>query len=255
MSGDGAVSASNGYGGGCTGAAARAVGLVRYRLDVVGETARMVHVVVLPTVERAGAVKALCGVALLLSDMETVAPGEGMPCTVCVITHVRSTTPIGEPPMPGSDTAGAAEWAAGGACYQGWGWPVTLHRDQVRLSLHHDVSALAIPVQLCLEVMEVLTRRRCVPPVLAHPDAPEHRIVLTGERYEVRLPWPAQVHGITGVLLLPPTVTLRGPTTWARAPREDSLLLCREIDLFGALRTALGDSASGDSPRGGGETP
>jgi hypothetical protein len=109
---------------------------------------------------------------------------------------------------------------------------VTPHQVQVQLSLHHDVSALAIPVQLCREVTEVLTRRRCVPPVLAHPYAPEHRIVLTAERYAVKLPWSAGVHWITGVLL-PSTVTPLGPVIWARPPREDSLRLCREIDLFG----------------------
>jgi hypothetical protein len=236
-------------------ASVRAVVLVRYRPGVVGQTARMVHVVVLPTVEHAGAVKALCGAVLLLSDMETVAPGEGMPCTVCVLDHLTRTIPTGKLPTGGSDTAGAADWAAGGVCYQRWGWPVRLHRDQVRLSLHRDrdVSAVAIPLSLCSRVVAVLTRRWCAPPVLAHPYAPEHRIVLTGERYGVRLPWPAQVHEITGALLLPPTVTPRGPITWARAPREDSLLLCREIDLFGALRTALSESASGVVPPGGGE--
>ncbi|MGQ0719226.1 MAG: hypothetical protein ACT4NP_18320 [Pseudonocardiales bacterium] len=44
-----------------------------------------------------------------------------------------------------------------------------------------------------------------------------------------------------GVLLLPPTVTPRGPITWVRPPGENSLRLCREIDLFGAVRTALND--------------
>jgi hypothetical protein len=192
---------------------------------------------------------------LLLADMETVAPGEGMPCTVCVLNHLTHTIPTGKRPPGGPDTAGAAGLVADGACYQGWGWPVMLHRDQVLLSLHREVSAVAIPLSLCTEVLEVLTRRRCAPPVLAHPYAPENRIVLTGERYGVRLPWPAQVRGITGVLLLPPTVTARGSITWTRVPREDSLLLCREIDLFGALRTALSESASGDAPPGDGDSP
>lgn len=53
------------------------------------------------------------------------------------------------------------------------------------------------------------------------------------------LPWPHQVHRVTGVLLLPPTVTPRGPIIWIESPQKDSLRLCREIDLFGALRTAL----------------
>jgi hypothetical protein len=250
--GSGAVNAGDGQGGrGAAAAAARSVVLVRYRPGVVGETARTVHLVPLPPDERAGAVGAWCGAALMLHDIETVTPGEGMPCTVCVITHATSTTPTGEPSTEGPDTVGVAGLAAGGVCYQEWGWPVTLHRDRVRLSLHHDVSALAIPVQLCTEVTGVLTRRRCMPPVMVHPDMPGHRIVLTGERYGVRLPWPAGVRRITGVLLLPPTVTPLGPITWARPPGVDSLRLCREIDLFGALRTALNDGRPGDRPAGG----
>ena len=83
-------------------------------------------------------------------------------------------------PLTGSpDSAGLA---AGGVAYQEWGWPVILHRDQVPLSLHRDVSALMIPVPLGTEVTEILTQRRCAPAVLAHPYTPEHHIVLTGER-------------------------------------------------------------------------
>jgi hypothetical protein len=125
---------------------------------------------------------------------------------------------------------------------------VTLHRDQVRLSLHGDVSALIIPVPLGTEVTRILTQRRCAPPVLAHPYAPEHHILLTGERYGVPLPWPPQVHQVTGALLLPPTLTPRGPVTWAHSPRQDSLRLCREIDLLGALRTALSECPPGSPP-------
>jgi hypothetical protein len=128
---------------------------------------------------------------------------------------------------------------------------VILHRGQVRLSLHRDVSARAIPIPLATEVTEILTRRRCAPPVLAHPYAPDHHIMLTGERYGVPLPWPHQVHQITGVLLLPSTVTPRGPIIWIQPPQEDSLQLCREIDLFGALRTALRDSPLDGPPLGG----
>ena len=90
---------------------------------------------------------------------------------------------------------------------------------------------------------------------MAHPYTPEHHILLSGERYGVSLPWPAQVHRVTGVLLLPPTVTARGPITWARSPGEDSLRLCREIDLFGALRTALTDSPPGNDPPPSGDPP
>nr|ASV46838.1 hypothetical protein [uncultured bacterium] len=146
LTGSDDVSASDGQGdrgGGAAVAAARPVVLVRYRPGVVGETARTVHMVPLPTDQRVGALSALCGAALTLHDIEIITLGEGMPCTVCMINQVTSTTPTRL--MDGPDTAGNAGLAVGGACYQEWGWPVTLHRDQVRLSLHHDVSALAIP--------------------------------------------------------------------------------------------------------------
>jgi hypothetical protein len=231
-------------------AAARPVVLVRYRLGVTGETARTVHVVPLPTDRQVGAVGALCGAALLLADIETVTPGQGMPCTLCLLNQTLSTVQAGEPPTsnPASADAGLA---AVGSTYQDWGWPVIVHRDQVRLRLHHDASALAIPIPLGTEITQILAQRRCAPAVLAHPYTPEHHILFTGERYGVPLPWPAQVHRVTGVLVLPPTVTPRGSITWARSPGEDSLRLCREINLFGAVRTALNDAPPGDPPPGG----
>ncbi|MGH3888553.1 MAG: hypothetical protein ACRDSZ_18670 [Pseudonocardiaceae bacterium] len=234
------MSGTNGHGGPGAGAAvtaARPVVLVRSRPSVTGENARTVHVVSLPT-HRAGAVSTLCGAVLMLADIETVTPGDSMPCTVCVINHVAATAPTGEPPAGSADAAGLT---AGEIAYQEWGWPVTRHRDQVRLSLHRDVSALVIPIPLSTEIREILTQRRCAPPVLAHPYTPDHHIMLFGERYGVTLPWPSQVHQVTGTLLLPPTVTPRGPITWSQPPRENSLRLCREIDLFGALRTVLND--------------
>jgi hypothetical protein len=237
------VSTSNshhGPGAGDVVAAVRPVMLLRYRPGVVGETARTVHVVPLPPDGQAGVVGALCGAVLMLPDMETVIPGAGMPCTDCVLTLGRSTPAIGEPPA-GSSAEGAG-LAAGGLAYHGWGWPVTVHGDQIGLSLCREVSAWAMPVPLCTDVTRILTDRGCAPPVLAHPDTPEHRIILTGERYGVRLPWPHDVHQVTGVLLLPPTVTPHGPITWTQPPQEDSLRGCREIDLFGALRTARRDS-------------
>jgi hypothetical protein len=228
-------------------AAARPVVLVRYRPGVTGETARTVHVVPLPTDGQAGAVGALCGATLVLDDIETVTPGQGMPCTLCLLNQTLSPLHADEPPAGRLNSAGTG-LAAAGNTYQDWGWPVIVHRDQVRLSLHHDASALAIPIPLGTEVTQILTQRRCAPPVLAHPYTPEHHILLTGERYGVILPWPAQVHRITGILALPPTATPRGPITWTRPPGADSLRLCREIDLFGALRTALTDAPPGDPP-------
>lgn len=159
-------------------------------------------------------------------------------CTVCVISRITDATVAGTPSGSGPDSADTVGLAADGDTCREWGWPVTLHHDQVHLSLEHHVAALAIPTPLCAEVLTILTQRRCTPPVLAHPYAPEHHIMLTGEQYGLPLPWPAQVHQITGVLLLPPTFTPRGPITRVRTPQPDSLRLCREIDLFAALRDA-----------------
>jgi len=231
----------------------RPVMLVRYRPGVVGETARTVHVVPLPPNGQADMVGALCGAVLMLTDMETVIPGAGMPCTLCILTLGKSTPAIEEPPAGSSTEDAGARLVAGGLAYHEWGWPVTLHGDQVRLSLCHEVSALAMPVPLCTEVIKILTDQGCAPAALAHPDTPNQRIILTGERYGVPLPWPRHVHQVTGVLLLPPTLTPHGQITWTQPPQEDSLQLCREIDLFGALRTALRDFPPGDPPPGGGD--
>ncbi len=228
--------------------------LVRYRPGMAEEAARVVHMMRLPTDGQAGTVSAVCGAALTPAGLETVNPGDGMPCTLCLLTHVLGTAPDGEPPTGSPADGPGAGLAAGGTCYQQWGWPVILHHDQVRLTLSHDVSALAIPMPLATEVTQILTRRQCAPPVLAHPDTPGHHIVLTGEGFGVPLPWPPQVHQITGALLLPPTVTPRGPIIWTQPPLADSLRLCREIDLFGALRTALGGCPPRD-PLPGGDPP
>jgi hypothetical protein len=215
--------------------------LVRYRPGVTGQTARTVHVIPLPTDKQVGAVSAWCGVLLRLHDIETVTLGEGMPCTVCVVNHITGTTPVVEPDASNPDSADATS-PIGGATYQAWGWPVTCYRHQVRLSLTNDTVALVIPALLAAEVTAILVARRCPPPVLVHPEAPEHRIVLAGERYGVALPWPPGVARGTGALLLPPTVTPRGPITWVHPPQPDALRRCREVDVFTALRTALRDS-------------
>jgi hypothetical protein len=94
---------------------------------------------------------------------------------------------------------------------------------------------------LSTEVIQLLTARHCDPAVLAHPDTPEHHLILTGERFPAPLPWPPGAHQITGTLTLPPTITPHGPITWIRSPHQDSLHLSREIDVFGALRAILGD--------------
>ncbi|HEX8933545.1 MAG TPA: hypothetical protein VF788_05015, partial [Pseudonocardiaceae bacterium] len=98
-----------------------------------------------------------------------------------------------------------------------------------------------IPIPLSVEVTQVLTARHCAPAVLAHPYAPEHHMVLTGEKFGAALPWPSGVYELSGSVMLPPTITIGGPITWVQPPSKDSLRLSREIDVFGALRTVIRD--------------
>jgi hypothetical protein len=220
--------------------AVQPVMLVRYRPGNTDQTTHAVHLAPLPDRHLAGTIGTLCGALLSLEDIETVNSGQGMPCTPCILHHVTATAPAVVPPVdsPDSDDAGLIN----GVAYQAWAWPVTQHRDQIRLRLDCDVSAIAIPIPLSTEVLQLLTARHCDPAVLAHPYTPEHHLILTGDRFPAPLPWPPGAHQITGTLLLPPTMTPRGPITWIRSPHQDSLHLSREIDVFGALRAVLGDS-------------
>ncbi|MGH3882699.1 MAG: hypothetical protein ACRDRY_11565 [Pseudonocardiaceae bacterium] len=227
---------------------AQPVVLLRYRPGVAGEAARVVHLVPLRPGGQAGAAGvALCGAVLCPDQVKTVAPGHGMPCSLCVLSQVRA----GPPPPPTDTPATAPPTAAASGdtglltaavCYRMWGWPVTLRGDQVWLNLEPDTVALIIPVLLATQVIPILTQRRCPPLALIHPDTPDHQIVLAGEPYGVVLPWPPGVQRATVALPLPPTMTARGPITWVDPPEADALRLCREIDVFAALRTALRDS-------------
>ena len=175
-----------------------------------------------------------------LEKIETVSSGQGMPCMMCALHQVSATAPVVEPPAGSPDSEGTG--LINGAVYQAWGWPVIQHRDQIRLSLECDVSAIEVPILLSAEITQILTKRHCAPAVLAHPYAPEHHLILTGERFGVALPWPPSVRHVTGVLMLPPTMTPRGPITWVQPPCQDSLHFSREIDVFSALHTVLGAS-------------
>lgn len=224
----------------------QSVSLIRYRAGVTGEAARTVHLVSLPDRCEAGVIGTWCGSLMSLDVTETVSPGEGMPCTGCIVNQVSARldpTPVAESPVGGPEAGDEA--TPGGAVYHAWGWPVTQNRDQVWLSLHDAVSAIAVPITLSVELTRLLTARHCAPAVLAHPDAPEHRLVLAGERYGFPLPWPTGVYHVAGELMLPPTVTSGGQITWIQLPRRDSLRLSREIDVFGALRAAVKDAARG----------
>lgn len=145
----------------------------------------------------------------------------------------------------GADTSPLATATA----YRTWDWPVTLRHDQIWLDLRHEAVALVIPTLLATDVTRILTQRRCPPPVLAHPYAPEHQVLLAGEQFGIALPLPPTVHRVTGSLLLPPSATARGPVTWVRPPEPHPLRLSREIDILGALRTALAGGLGGAGER------
>lgn len=209
------------------------VRLVWHRSGLIGQTARTVHLVPIQPDCRPGVVTALCGTLLCHDEIEPVEPAQGVPCQVCLMKKVGTATPT---EVSSDDAAGFPR----GAPYQAWDWPVTQHRDLVQLRLDGDASAIAIPVPLSAAVTQVLTDRHCAPAVLAHPCAPEHHMVLAGERFGAALPWPSGVYQVTGTVMLPPTITICGPITWMQPPNKDSLRLSREIDVFGALRTVLG---------------
>ncbi len=140
--------------------------------------------------------------------------------------------------MTGQTTPPAGEVDDRAAVYQAWAWPVIQRGELLQLSLEADVSAIAIPTSLSAGVTRILTDRHCAPAVLAHPFAPEHHLVLAGERFGARLPWSCGAYQVAGPLMLPPTMTIDGPVTWVTPPSGESLQLCREIDVFGALRSA-----------------
>lgn len=232
---------------------ARPVILLRARPGVAPETARVVHVVRLPSGGN-GLVSALCGVLLCPEECETVIPGHGMPCDQCLISHAQhsdpsptgpdsmeSPLPVSSPEDPSSPGVRPGVAVLG---YQAWGWPVTLRGEQVWLSLGGEVVALLMPVLLAATVTATLVRRHCPPALLAQPGTPEHRVLLCGEPYGIDLPWPAGMHRITGTVLLPPTATPRGLPGWVQPPGPDTLRNCREIDVVAAVLATGRDSQS-----------
>ncbi|MGH3937585.1 MAG: hypothetical protein ACRDTG_02975 [Pseudonocardiaceae bacterium] len=134
---------------------------------------------------------------------------------------------------------------------------------QLRLRLDHDIVALIIPVPLAAEVTDILIRGHCPPAVLAHPYAAEHRILLAGERIRcdaapATRSTPGHRHRVA------PTHHGSSRTvTWVHPPQQNSLRLCREIDVFGAIRAVTtkgrrelmseGDHAKPDPAEGDGQ--
>lgn len=204
------------------------VTLVRYCNGTVGERARTVHFILAHATE-GEIVSAMCGTLLNVHDIETVPLNQGIPCNACLMTRTMSV------PAQALDHANSKVTITV-PIYQAWGWPVTHDGDQVRLRLDRCITAIAIPITHSVATSQILTARRCAPPVLTHPRSPDHHIILAGERYGVRLTWPPSVHQVTDTLLLPPTL---GSLAWIQLPERDSLRLCREIDVFAALRIAL----------------
>lgn len=224
-------------------AGARPLMLLRYRSGITGQAGRTVHLVPLPPGGQAGAAGvALCGALLCPDQVETVTPGHGVPCSMCMVSHLSASpqpTPATAPLA--HTTASETSSLAAAVCYKAWGWPVTLRGDQVWLNLEPDKVALIIPMLLAAQVTEILRQRRCLPLVLAHPDTPEYWVLPATERYAVTLPWPPGMYRATGTVPLPPATTARGPVTWVHPPEADALRQCREIDIFTAVRAAQRD--------------
>jgi hypothetical protein len=215
---------------------AHSVVLAHYRPDAAEQTDRTVHLIPLPVGRRGRAASALCGRRISADHIETASPDEGGWCEMCFVVHVT-----GDPPAPDTTTTSSVTGRASAvATYRELGWPLLLHGDDVSLALQPlGVVALVLPVLLGTEVTEILIRRHCSPAVLAHPQLPAHRVILAGDPDAVPLGWPTGVHRVSDTLLLPPSVTARGPVFWVRPPEPNALRLCREFDVFAALHTAL----------------
>jgi hypothetical protein len=231
---------------------ARPLLLVRYRPGVVADTARTVHLVALPrsTPPPGMALTACCGALLRPAQIETVTPGTGMPCTLCVVHRVAGSPPPDRTLAPTEQIIPGMPVDAAAATYQAWGWPVTLRANQVHLTLGRQAVALLVPVSLAAETAALLAARRCPPAVLAYPDAPEYRVLLAGQPFGVPLGWPEDVRRITATVLLPPSITPHGPVSWLHPPHPQVLTLTREIDLAAALYTT-----QLTPPHGEGEQP
>lgn len=207
--------------------------LLRYRSEFTRHAPRVAHLVPLPPAHQAGI--AFCGALLRPDLVEMVTPGQGAPCTFCA-TNRRDRT---------------ADRNSVTTRYREWGWPVTPRAHQVWLDLEPDTVALTIPAPLATHAGTILTQWGCPPPTLMiHPDAPGHRVVLAAQRHSMAPPYPRGVHRITGALPLPPSTTPRGPLTWAHPPKPGPLRLCREFEVFAALRTVLRVPADRSGRRG-----
>lgn len=134
---------------------------------------------------------ALCGALLVGEQIETVAPGEGMPCTMCLLLRSRSAPQ--PPPAPAVAPATGGPWMAraplvAAVGYRAWGWPVSVRGDRVVLELDRQMVARVIPNVLSEQVRAVLTAHRWPAPVLAYPSLRGSWVVLAGEPFGAPLP-------------------------------------------------------------------
>lgn len=241
----GGADAERHHAAGQIGAEHRPVMLLRYRWGVVGETARTVHVVPLLTDGQGSVVGALCGAVLQLADIETVAPGEGMPCTVCVIHRATDTAVAQRPPGNGSegaDTVGI--WTDADMCH----W-IALRRvldGGVRqLDGHYWVDHGRTPPDYIIDALTQLFDAGLV--TLADPDpgAAAMWAVLThtgAARYRQLTHTGLEMSGDLFIDLLRDRCT-PGPTGEPDRIRSGAPLRDRdrESEVFSALRTAQRD--------------
>ena len=219
----------------------------RYRPGVGAQASHPVHLLPLPVRAADSAAGALCGALLSPQSLETVEPGQGTPCSMCVQQQAATI----HTPSTDAATPQLAGLTAGldGTAYCALGWPVRLRGEQVVLPLGHCATAQIVPMDLAETIMPILNALDRPAPVLLHPDAPGCGVVIAGEPYGIPLPWPETVQVITGMLALPPSGTPHGPVRWYRQAPAHPLATCREIDVFAAVRTA-GQAAHRPQSRG-----
>ncbi|MGH3777374.1 MAG: hypothetical protein ACRDRR_16880 [Pseudonocardiaceae bacterium] len=204
-----------------------AVLAARYRPGVGAQASHPVHLLPLPVRAADSAVGALCGALLSPRQLETVEPGQGTPCSMCV----RQQAATIQPPTTAATRLDSTAYCA-------LGWPVHVQGDHVVLPLGNCATAQIVPVDLAEAMTPILIALDRPAPVLLHPDAPGCGVIIAGEPYGVPLPWPDAVQVVTGVLALPPSRTPNGPVYWYGQAPIHPLATCREIDIFAAARTA-----------------
>ena len=195
------------------------------------------HLATVPPRTSPGVISTLCGALATLEQIETVELDSGPRCSSCLTYHSTAEHPV-SPGEAAADGPTPPHRRASPEGYAVLGWPVLTRGDQVLLLLGDQISALMLPTPIAEQTTRILATRARPAPVVAHPDAPQHHILITGEPFGAPLPWPADVHLVLGPLPLPPTLTPRGAVAWVHLPDGHALTFCREIDLIGAVHSA-----------------